>query len=52
MERHAPGVIVRSWMPDQRGGKKEVNTIIRFYLDGSDKPAMRGICWIFSMARR
>ena len=45
MEHHAPGVIVRSWMPDKRipsGGKTPVDTKIRIYLDGNDELVIEG----------
>lgn len=45
MDHHAPGTIVRSWMPDKRipsGGKTPVDTKIRIYLDGNDEPALEG----------
>jgi len=45
MEHDGPGALVRSWMPDKRipsGGKTPVNTTVRIYLDGADKPAIEG----------
>ena len=45
VEHEAPGVIVRSWMPDQRlapGRKSPVTTVLRMYLDGADTPAIEG----------
>ena len=45
MDHEAPGVIVRSWMPDKRiapGGKAPVNTVMRIYLDGADTPVIEG----------
>jgi hypothetical protein len=45
MDHHSPGAIVRTWMPDKQipsGGKTPVDTKIRIYLDGDDKPALEG----------
>jgi len=45
MDHQAPGAIVRYWMPDKRipsNGNTPVDTTIRIYLDGNDKPALEG----------
>ncbi|MEI6865043.1 glycoside hydrolase family 172 protein [Flavicella sp.] len=42
MEHKGAGAIVRTWMPFQSASKSKTNSIIKFYLDGSDTPALEG----------
>ncbi|WP_231953915.1 glycoside hydrolase family 172 protein [Pirellulimonas nuda] len=42
MEDTGPGAIVRTWMPWKGQSKPTSSTIIRFYLDGQDEPAIEG----------
>ena len=42
MESEGPGAIVRSWMPWRGGDEPDTDLVIRFYLDGSDEPALEG----------
>ena len=42
MDEKGPGTIVRFWMPFNYAKANKPNYIIKFYLDGSDKPALEG----------
>lgn len=42
MEHSNPGAIVRTWMPFKNASNSDTNSIIKFYLDGSDTPALEG----------
>ncbi|SDS58922.1 Protein of unknown function [Polaribacter sp. KT25b] len=42
MDHKGPGAIVRTWMPFRNPKNSKTNSIIKFYLDGSDTPALEG----------
>ncbi|MDN3618122.1 MULTISPECIES: glycoside hydrolase family 172 protein [Polaribacter] len=42
MDHKGAGAIVRTWMPFKNAQKPSTNSIIKFYLDGSDTPALEG----------
>lgn len=42
MDHQGAGAIVRTWMPFRNASKPTTNSIIRFYLDGAEAPALEG----------
>ncbi|REE00148.1 glycoside hydrolase family 172 protein [Marinoscillum furvescens] len=42
MDHQGPGAIVRTWMPFNGPKKPGTNSVIKFYLDGAEEPALEG----------